>query len=589
MACGMRLIRGFFAIAAAVLVAQGATAASVLPPSLPLDANGWTVFTPSADSRIIYVSNAGNDATGQAYSPGDPALGGNPFNPTGAINAFATYSAARALARDGYPDWILFRRGDTFSAQILKKTGRSSAELALVGAYGASGAMPVIYPLNATTVPVQIVNTFGYFAVTSLDFYNTYRDPKSPNYQGIAGAYGLWIYAGPGDVVQQVIVEGCKFRFFQSNVIQNHGGTMTNITFRRNVVLDDYWPDGGTNGHGVYAADINTFLFEENILDHNGWLNIGEPQAAFRHGTYLTGMTNATFRRNIITRSCSGGSKFASYNGEPTGSNIDIDDNLYIDGEIGISIGMADISETNLNITNNVITNVDRTSTTGRGVGWAIWAGQIATGTISGNLCMNWYNAASTNTNGIMLHQSLSNVSVQDNVVYALNPYGTNPGSSMFNVVSDSPQSGILVTGNQFQEPSHNVDLISFSSSPAPNLSALTFSGNTYYSTNQSAAFLVGSTTYSYAGWSGVTSDNSKFGSFGFPDPSRSIETYMTSLGMQGTIDAFIAACRNNGRYSWDNRFTADTVNSWLRAGFWPSLGSPSLRPLAPSGLRVVP
>ena len=30
--------------------------------------NGWTVFTPSSDSRIIYVSSTGDDATAQIYS-----------------------------------------------------------------------------------------------------------------------------------------------------------------------------------------------------------------------------------------------------------------------------------------------------------------------------------------------------------------------------------------------------------------------------------------------------------------------------------------------------------------------------------------
>ena len=55
--------------------------------------NGWTVFEPSSDSRIIYVSSS----TGKDRYRGD--------KPSRAVSSV---ERAMELVRDGYPDWVLF-------------------------------------------------------------------------------------------------------------------------------------------------------------------------------------------------------------------------------------------------------------------------------------------------------------------------------------------------------------------------------------------------------------------------------------------------------------------------------------------------
>ena len=93
---------------------------------LPQDSNGWTVFTPSADTRIMYVSATGNDSTGQIYSSTSEEVGSNPFNPSKNILPFATYEAAYANVRWGYPDWILISNiilgliGITIGTRLIK-------------------------------------------------------------------------------------------------------------------------------------------------------------------------------------------------------------------------------------------------------------------------------------------------------------------------------------------------------------------------------------------------------------------------------------------------------------------------------------
>ena len=105
---------------------------------------GFTVLTPAADSRLIYVATDGDDAQAannqhgrRYYLPSDPEIGGNPQLPAQPenIKAYATISAAVVPIRghrwksesnnqDDYgglwerpenpqisADWLLLRRG----------------------------------------------------------------------------------------------------------------------------------------------------------------------------------------------------------------------------------------------------------------------------------------------------------------------------------------------------------------------------------------------------------------------------------------------------------------------------------------------
>ena len=91
-----------------------------------------------------------------------------------------------------------------------------------------------------------------------------------------------------------------------------------------------------------------------------------------------------------------------------------------------------------------------------------------------------------------------------------------------------------------------------------------------YYTENGAAAFYAGGVK-SFDAWCTLTGDDSVFAEHTFPDPTRSIETYMQHLGQTATIDAFIAKIRAQDRFNWDTDYTAEVVNDWLRAGFWES------------------
>ena len=64
--------------------------------------DGWTVFEPATDTRIIYVSS----------SEGDDSWSGLAPSWDGTDGPKATVPAAIELLEDGQPDWLLFKRGD---------------------------------------------------------------------------------------------------------------------------------------------------------------------------------------------------------------------------------------------------------------------------------------------------------------------------------------------------------------------------------------------------------------------------------------------------------------------------------------------
>ena len=138
--------------------------------TVTLGSDGWTDITESGDTHKIYVSNSsGNDAT---------AVVGDINHP------YQTLSAAMAQVRDGYPDWVLLKAGDTWVDQSfgnLSVSGRSADEPLLLSSYG-SGARPLI-ETNSTQrsrhrdEPGVASHAANNIAVVGLEFYAYTRDP----------------------------------------------------------------------------------------------------------------------------------------------------------------------------------------------------------------------------------------------------------------------------------------------------------------------------------------------------------------------------------------------------------------------------
>jgi hypothetical protein len=282
-----------------------------------VDGSGWTVFAKSPDTRVIYVSSSsGNDGnSGLAESL-----------------AVRTISRAASLLRTGYPDWLLFKKGDTWDQGLgLRLSGRSATEPMLISSYGAGTRRPQFKTGASGGVLVTggggAPSSVNHVAYAGLHFYANARDPSSPDYNASSDAPGGFTWLLPGT---DLLVEDCVFQFYSDNM--NTQG-YRNLRLRRDQLLDSY-NAGGAHSQGIYADDIDTLLIEECIFDHNGWNETisGAEATIFNHNMYIqTNCKNVTIRRTISLRASSHGLQL-----RPGGM---AEDNLFVRNPLSLLIG----------------------------------------------------------------------------------------------------------------------------------------------------------------------------------------------------------------------------------------------------------
>ncbi|MBI2839096.1 MAG: hypothetical protein HYX75_12320 [Acidobacteria bacterium] len=516
--------------------------------------NGWTVYEPDTDTRIIYVSSTdGNDA----YD------GRSPLTPK------KTIRSAVALARGGHADWVLLKRGDIWFASLPVKSGRSMSAPFLVSSYGASTTRPLL-KTGAKGGISMCCKSHRFIAVVGIAFYAHTRDFNSPEFTGQDGDAGLNVYVGDGYTGKGVLIEDCSFRFYKNNVVQGPG-TIRDIILRRNLILDAYSHD--SHSQGLYADNVS-LLLEENIFDHNGWfkqqIGAGSEQdggqaTMFNHNTYFCNTRGVTFTGNMFLRPSSMGNKWTANEGEASAQDITIDNNLYVDGEIGIGIGGNETAPPhrfrNVAITRNVVLDIGLSRPTNRTLGWCLDINDWDIGMVADNLFLHQVSPAVTDVFAINLDGETRDVTISDNIVYAVRTNGE------LLILSDGAVKGnIAFNGNALQCPGLRSALIRSSGS----LANYVFSGNTYFSARPAGQwFAVAGSRTGLGGWvraSGETGASSQ--QVSYPDPDRHIAAYQAHLGRTATIDAFIQEARRQSKYNWRKEYTAASVNTWIRAGF---------------------
>jgi hypothetical protein len=251
--------------------------------------DGWTQFTPSPDSRIVYVSTSG--------SPGNSGL-----SASSPLNSLA---AGFALLRDGYPDWLLLRSGDTFSDVFpnWNKAGRSASEPMRVGVYGGQDRATLLCGTSTGLGGYTAGNTpRSHLAFTDLAFVASGYDGAN------APTSGISFMASWSDVLlENISVSG----FYDDVVFQCDATqeTMADIRLRRCVITDAY-TTGGAHSQGAYLAGINRLLLEDCVFDHNGWNEsvAGAVPDMYRHNIYIQwDCSNVTVRGIVSARAAATG------------------------------------------------------------------------------------------------------------------------------------------------------------------------------------------------------------------------------------------------------------------------------------------
>lgn len=588
----------------------------------PVDAEGWSTFLASPETRILYVSSSdGNDATAVVYHPSDDAVGRDPFNPVGIVKPFANVDTALKRQRSGMPDWVLLKRGDTWRGPITEQQlppGKSGDEPRVIGAYG-----PLTQPRPQITGKGTGFRLGGphhgtqHVAIVGIEFYNSWQDPAHEDWnvdvqrlhgpdgqqyeRELRGPHSSGIMWGNNDrrgaPMENVLVEDCYLRFCPVSGT-NFGADMKNFVVRRNVIVDHYPLRGHTMGLWNSRGSLR---LEENIVDHCGWYNQHgqEPPIGWAnplsHNLYYSKCWNTALVRNLWLRSASIGNKFRGDNLRSLG-NLLLDDNLFVDGELGPGISgnyPGPFRNVNVNLVNNVLSDIGRSRPTNRHLAWyfplADWDG----GNIANNLLVRQHHPDIGNAYGIQMqasqrqqdretgkpitqgHGSLlgrtRNVNIFQNVVYGIRMSERNAPLKLL-ANSEGGFENVRVFDNQFQCQVYP-NLLAIVES----LDGVAFENNTWYTIAEGKPFQVGSgddrRELTFDEWLDASGERGgQYRKIDYPDADRSIENHMRKLGYRGTDEQlyakFFEEARRMRRGAWRREFTASAINGYFREGF---------------------
>lgn len=556
------------------------------------DFSGWTIIPAASDTMTVFCSqsygNNSNDGLSVQNPVKDPVVGYNLLRP----NTF-------------YPDQLLLCRGDVWNGYTdignggylapRNYWGRSENSPFVIADYG-SGDRPQIrfnsdlsgggtaiwgrdldnfFMRSIILTPHNRAHDNGGLFFTADNKFSTSMHFEDMDFSGGTGVAIEPRVSG----VQASDVDDFYLTGNEANIIEFH---VRNVVLRRCSVENTFNDDSVGGGHcqGIYIdsaknedPNIDGILIEECVADHNGWSEgpVSGEATPYNHNFYVTGHCGRmTYRRNISARASATGLQH-----RPGGHLVQ---NLFLKNPLGI--WMADPSGHMLNVAsgNVIINGMNIGDLPSFPRGYAINLDHLRNADIHDNIAtMNTsatvYPVCLNVTAGITsiaerVIGGISSVLVRNNIFYKWN--------GPFTLVPNGPFNDFSCVGNDFQQSTlDNNKWVIFQD--AYNFSApLFFSGNRYWSPNVNTG---GGTDYwvytpsgflsSIYAWNTLVGDTTSSGiQVTYPDPDRTIETYMASIGETPTLDAFLTRARQNCRGNWDTRFTALPVINYIREGF---------------------
>ncbi len=254
------------------------------------DKDGFTNFPLGEEARIILVSTTD----------------GSDFN-DGRLQPVRSLKKAMSLTRLGYPDRILFKRGDTFSEANINANialrSRGAMEPVIIGAYGnVQLPRPVLRSsLNLGAKPLP-----RYMVLQGLDLYADSRDPAGksfhPKKMSHAQNNGVNMVCSGGFLW----IEDCRCRDFGMGImLQSKESDLFDTVIVRRCEIVDSWNFSFSSG--LYIDNLKNVLIEENLFDHNGWAEgvSGAGKTIFNHNMYLQRVEVGEDRHFIVRNNIS--------------------------------------------------------------------------------------------------------------------------------------------------------------------------------------------------------------------------------------------------------------------------------------------
>lgn len=321
----------------------------------PLD-NNWTRICSSADTQTYYVSTSGSNTANTCLVQASPCQ---------------TIAYAVGKLRDGFPDHLLLKRGDTWTNEtfgLFGLSGRSATEPMLLSYYG-SGARPMVQTAAPDDFGIVFFGGGGqggdFVAIVGLEFYAYTRDPSNPAFTNPVDTVGI----GNNNSTSWRLIEDCKVSFYGTNIDFQFNAPLDRLaaSIRRNIVVNAY--SITSRSQGLHASGIVALTLTENFFDHNGWNAdvVGGERNILNRNAYLRqGSGPVTASGNISTRSSSEGIQFRS------GGTVT--NNLFVSNSTGFDLGhqasdTGDVITVGVATNNVILKSDDIDGSTPRGLG----------------------------------------------------------------------------------------------------------------------------------------------------------------------------------------------------------------------------
>lgn len=501
------------------------------PPQPPQPSDGWTDLNPGANSRVIYVSNSQGNDNNDGLSQNRPVK---------------SIQKAYDLLRDGQPDWIRLRRGDTWYESLpnWKKSGKSYAEPMVLSYYGESSNRPRLLTGNS-----RGMRATGPEFRQHLRFIGFEMRPHTRTRDEAPG--GIEFICEHEDI----LIEDCLIAGFADN-LQFQGDPdrrARDIRVRRNIILDSWAV--GQHSQGLYAARVDNLFIEQNIFDHNGW-NMNERGAEptiFNHNVYIqSSCSGVQALDNIISNASSHGIQM-----RPGGVVVG---NLFYKNAINVLLGNEDFETTGAVNSNVILAGKDIGEGLPRGMGIHI---QYSSGAkIRDNVILRNGTTSGQSEAIAIIGDSddlVKDLLIERNTIYNwLNNFvieneGVRNAVFRNNVVYDSQNESPAV---RHWFTSTLDDVIAYS--------------NTYYIGGTNSWFRAHNSYYNLNQWVNVATESSPrtFSGRNFVDDSRTLARYAQNLLLPANDDIVINRARTMSRRTWDDNYTAEKIVEYFKEGY---------------------
>ncbi|MDX2249418.1 MAG: T9SS type A sorting domain-containing protein [Bacteroidia bacterium] len=320
-------------------------------------------------------------------------------------------------------------------------------------------------------------------------------------------------------------------------------------------------------------ANPDSILFEENLIDHNGWSQTipGAPATGFSHNTYFqSNCRNLEFRNNIVSRASAVGG------GIRCGGSVY--NNLFLSNPRNLFIGSFDPAQINWptegvegELAYNVILGArPELGSVFYDPGNGITLERVRNVSVHHNIIAHFTEVSEGNT-GIGINRA-DNVSLNNNIIYN---WGNNQTSGLDFAsgitLGDNLQGVVSLSHNDVQMKNTQGYCIN----KWGGFANTSFSDSRYHNVvSASNWFSIGS----FSDWSTASGEtNPQQIDVNYADPERDISTYLTAVGQTGGLAEFIQLRKQMSQSNWNPDYTAQSVNNYIREGF----GIPAISNLA--------